>query len=340
MGFRLGEDLVRPFDKNGVQLVATAQLITKEHGVRIGVLMKRLAVLLVLPLAILLFFPVQLLGAPVACAGPTLIGANGPISIMGCVAVFDRTGKLDPAVTAKYLNTKDSIQIALANGRYSEHARHALGAATFADETTLEHAVNAGTCPAGESYPACLPEGTGAVIYDAESWHHTPDVQKESVANLRTYYRRAAAAAHSHRPRLLLIATPATDLVDVLSPGLPFRERFDEFIKLRIPAAAARYADVYESQGQGLEDDTSAYASFTLQAAQQAKAANPNVKPLGGLSTNPNGKEKSAQVLDAAADATAGIVAGWWINDPSHGDKCMQCQGPFAQMIVDFLKGL
>lgn len=302
---------------------------------RIGAVVKRVALLVVLPLAIVLFFPVQLFAAPVACAAtPTF---------MGCAAVFDRTWSHDRTVTAKFLNSKGSIQIALANGKYSSHAPEAIKAVTFADETQLAQAVATGTCSGDQSYPDCLPEGTGAVLYDAESWQHTPEVQKESVAALRTYYHRAAEAAHAHKPRLLLIATPATDLVDVLSPGLPFPERYDKFIQLGIAAAAARYADVYESQGQGLEDwedNPSAYASFTQRAAQQASGANPKVRNLGGLSTNPNGKEKSAEVLLAAAQASAGSVAGWWINDPSHGPKCEGCKGPFPEMIVDFLKGL
>jgi hypothetical protein len=131
--------------------------------------------------------------------------------------------------------------------------------------------------------------------------------------------------------------------VKVLAPER-FRDRTDRynaFIHLGIPAAAG-FADVYESQGQGLVDDPSEYASFTQRAAEQASGANPAVKNLGGLSTGPNGAEKAAQVLVDAAHESEASVAGWWINDPtSGGGECPGCSPvPHPETVVDFLQGL
>jgi hypothetical protein len=159
-------------------------------GARTGILMKRLATLLLLPAAVAIVSMLQLCFATAAGAVPEM---------MASAAVIDRTCELDPAITATFFDQPssiqmiDSVQLSLRNGKFSACAPQAVGAVSFADETLLEQAVSSGT----------LPEGTDAVIYDAEGWTRTPDVQKQSVTNLAFYYHRAANAAH--KAGLLLI---------------------------------------------------------------------------------------------------------------------------------------
>ena len=86
--------------------------------------------------------------------------------------------------------------------------------------------------------------------------------------------------------------------------------------------------DVLEIQGQSLERSTSTYAEFVREAAAQARAANPRVAILAGLSTNPPGAPVTSQQLTAAIHATRGIVDGYWLNIPGRGPRCPTCNSP------------
>jgi hypothetical protein len=172
-------------------------------------------------------------------------------------------------------------------------------------------------------------------MYDSEDWALTPAAQQQDPA---TYYQRAADAAHA--AGLLLIAAPATNLAYVLAPSAPRNQKYDQYLSLGIPAAAARYANVYLAQAQGLEADSSAYASFVQRAARQASDANPDVEILSGLSTNPSGVAQTASVMLDAAAASAPYIRGWWLNDPQAGPPCPKCTGPFPATIAGFLQGL
>jgi hypothetical protein len=141
-----------------------------------------------------------------------------------------------------------------------------------------------------------------AVVYDAERWQFTPlDEQKEPGRFAKL------AAAEAHRHGLIFIATPATDLVKSIErqPG----PLYPAFIRLGIAGKVASWADVYEIQAQGSENNLDEYRWFVEQAAMQARRANPHVVVLAGLSTNnPNDRQVTAQqlYLNSAGYASGG----------------------------------
>jgi hypothetical protein len=181
-----------------------------------------------------------------------------------------------------------------------------------------------------------IPSSIQAIIYDNEAWQFTPVDEQQHFA---FYVKEAADLVHSHH--MQLIATPATDLVNVLAPNIQQGNRYDRFLSLNIIKEAAQFANVVEIQAQGSESSTAKYTQFVRAAVAQAKAANPDVVVLAGLSTNPDGQKVSGQQLYAAFQATSGDVSGYWLNIPGNqGGYCPRCGTPQPQVAVDFLKKL
>lgn len=180
-----------------------------------------------------------------------------------------------------------------------------------------------------------LPADVKAIIYDNESWQFTP---KEEQLDLDRFERLAAEEIHRHGR--LFIATPAGDLVPVLSPKFERGKRNDEYLRLGIARLAARYADVYEIQAQYSLDDPPSYIRFVKAAAAQAHEVNPKVQVFAGLSTNPSGKNVTGDQLYQAVEATRGDVDGYWLNIPAGGPSCPKCGEAQPQVAVELLKKL
>jgi len=179
-----------------------------------------------------------------------------------------------------------------------------------------------------------LPAEVKAVLYDPESWEFTPPEEQHDIER---FSKLAAEAAHSRG--LTFIVTPAVDLTRVLSPQAT-SGRYDEFLRLGIPRAAARYADIYEIQAQGSLGDLALYVRFVKEAAEQARSVNPKVIVFAGLSTNPNGRHVTPKDLYDAVLATRNDVAGYWLNIPGGGAACPKCGEPQPQVAVELLKML
>jgi hypothetical protein len=172
-----------------------------------------------------------------------------------------------------------------------------------------------------------------AVLYDNEAWGLTPQVEQENFAQ---FAQRFAELAHEHG--YTLIVTPAVDLATrAQAPG---EKRFDTFLRLNIPADAARYADVYEIQAQGSQVPAGTFASYVAAAARQARAANPKVLVFAGISTNPSGHAVTADQILAAIDATRNFVDGYWFNVPAPGPSCPNCNSFRPDMAIDVLRRL
>lgn len=179
-----------------------------------------------------------------------------------------------------------------------------------------------------------LPKETKAVLWDPEAWQFTPPEEQHDIAK---YAQLAAEAVHGRG--LLFIATPATDLERALSPGVK-TNRYDEFLRLGIAGAAARYADIYEVQAQGSLGNLALYTRFVKGAVAQARAANPKVIVFAGLSTNPSGKHVTPKDLYDAVMATRNDVAGYWLNIPGGGPACPKCGEPQPQVAVELIRML
>lgn len=170
-----------------------------------------------------------------------------------------------------------------------------------------------------------------AILYDNEAWQFTP---VEEQRNFATYNEEAAALVHHHG--MLFISTPATDLVRVLAPKSSGK-RYDTFLQLGIIAAAAHYADVVDIQAQGSEMGVARYASFVRAAAAQARASNPNVEVLAGISTNPSGNRVDADIILRAIYATRDAVDGYWFNVPQPSAYCPSCSDFRPDMAIEVL---
>jgi hypothetical protein len=166
-----------------------------------------------------------------------------------------------------------------------------------------------------------LPAGTRALLYDPEAWSFTPAAEQHDLASAVS---RAKAAAHGHG--LALIVAPGLNLVTRHRGGRG--PRWWRFLDMNLIGAAARHADVIELQAQSLERDARVYEQFVRQAAAQARAANPHVRVLAGLSTNPPGPPVISEQLVAAIKATEQLVGGYWLNIPGKGPRCPTCNPP------------
>jgi hypothetical protein len=149
-----------------------------------------------------------------------------------------------------------------------------------------------------------------AVLYDPEHWEETPlNEQKDPF----TYMQLFSWAAHLRGYRV--ITTPARDLMGV--PGGACVARRGEaystaFVRCNIAGAAARYADITEVQAQGLQTEPGPYAALVRWTAAQARAANPSIVFLSGLSTRL--APVSAGQLFSASRAIEGVVDGFYLS--------------------------
>jgi hypothetical protein len=171
---------------------------------------------------------------------------------------------------------------------------------------------------------------TKAILYDNEAWQFTPQEEQDDLAD---YAQRFADLAH--QKGYLAIVTPAINLVR--TKGTPGEKRFDTFLRLNVPAAAAKYADVYEIQAQGSQVPANVFASYVTMAARQARAANPKVLVLAGISTGPSGQKMSAGEIVAAINATRTVVDGYWFNVPQQSEYCPKCGEFRPDLAIDVL---
>jgi hypothetical protein len=194
----------------------------------------------------------------------------------------------------------------------------------FPSLTGLSHALAGGR----------LPAGTRAVLYDPEAWSFTPAAEQRDPVQAAAH---AAGLARAHGLRL--IVAPALNLTTMLARGSS-EPRWRQFLDLRLAARMAKVADAIELQAQSLERDSGAYATFVGEAAAQARAANPGVTILAGLSTNPPGAFVPSDQLVAAIDASRASVDGYWLNIPDPGSRCPTCNQKRPDVGIEALRAV
>lgn len=172
------------------------------------------------------------------------------------------------------------------------------------------------------------------ILYDNEVWNFTPSDEQIHVID---YTKKAAQLVRAHG--LVFLTAPAVNLVRNLDPSSTGK-RYEAYLRLGIAGDSARYADVVVIQAQGSEAYLDKFRSFVSAAATQARAANPKVLVLAGISTNPSGQKVTADVVLKAIAATRGSVDGYWFNVPSPGPYCPGCSEFRPDMAIDVLKGL
>jgi hypothetical protein len=192
-----------------------------------------------------------------------------------------------------------------------------------------------------EGIEAGLPTAVRAVLYDNESWCFTPSTEK---ADAKSFARaEATAAAAIARADKLALAAPAQDIVRDMSDDAGANGTInDRYLALDLPGLAAANADVFEIQSQGLEARQDLFVPFVTAAANRARAVNPKVEVLAGLSTNPsNGVIPSSFSLCQLVFATRPVVDGYWLNVPKQSAYCPKCSAdPHADVALNLLRQL
>ncbi|GAC1421696.1 MAG: hypothetical protein NVSMB5_14970 [Candidatus Velthaea sp.] len=198
---------------------------------------------------------------------------------------------------------------------------NAVPVASFTSQRAIVAALESGS----------LPPGVRAILYDNERWQFTPQDEQIDPAS---YMHRVADLVHAHH--LLFITAPAVNLVRTIRGAR--REPYVDYLELQIAASAARYADVYEIQAQGSERSVARYERFVRDAAAQARAANPRVVVLAGVSTNPSGQRVTSDDVSAAIAATRPYVDGYWLNIPKPSAYCPKCNDFRPDIGIDVIR--
>ena len=148
-------------------------------------------------------------------------------------------------------------------------------------------------------------------MYDPERWRHTPLAeQQDPVAAIARF--GDLARQHGYR----VIITPHPGLVSV--KGGAFRREANEteedaYERSGIAEAAARAADIVETQAQRLQNDPQAYRELVSRTAERARRVNPEILVLSGLSTSPGFRATPQMLLDAWS-SVADVADGHYIS--------------------------
>jgi len=206
-----------------------------------------------------------------------------------------RIYRLDPRIARLYFDRSEAVVL---DGGWKGATRGAAWASLDAFVADVE---------AGR-----IPPEVEAVMYDPERWKATPpDDQRDPAMAMRVF--TAVARAHGYEQ---VILTPHPNLMEV--PGavcgaFPHETATEAFTRCGIAFTAGEVGDVVEIQAQSLQEDLRAYQDLVTQAASQARAANPDVVLLAGLSTR---FSDDAHDLLAAWDSVAEVVDGHYLAMP------------------------
>lgn len=169
-----------------------------------------------------------------------------------------------------------------------------------------------------------IPHTVRTVMYDPENWPSTPERERvDPVAAMRAF--ALMARAHGYR----VILTPHPSLMTVAGGKCTVRpgEAIEAaYVRCDIAGQAARYADIVETQAQYLETDPGAYGDFVSSTAAQARAANPDVLVISGLSTN-------------FVDSPAALYQAWFaVRDVTDGHYLAVPGGRRYAVAIGFLR--
>lgn len=148
-------------------------------------------------------------------------------------------------------------------------------------------------------------------MYDPERWRHTPaEEQRDPLAAMARF--GDVARRHGY----VCMITPHPGLLSI--PGSTLGRDAHEteeaaYERSGISEAAARAADIVETQAQRLQDRPDAYRRFVSATAARARDANPSVLVLSGLSTSP-GFPATPEMLFDAWGSVADVVDGHYIS--------------------------
>jgi hypothetical protein len=205
-----------------------------------------------------------------------------------------RVQRLDPSIAKLFFDRSSSYAL---NGGWNS----ATPAFAWASEAAFERDLRR---------DRIAPEIT-TVMYDPENWAATPlNEQQHPVEAMQAFASAARAAGYR------VVLTPHPNLVQVPGaecPAEPGEAIQAAFLRCGIIGAAAEQADVVEIQTQFLEGHTATYAAAVRALTTQARAANPDVVVLAGLSTR---FTLDARTLLTAWSAVRHVVDGHYLAIP------------------------
>lgn len=152
-----------------------------------------------------------------------------------------------------------------------------------------------------------------AIVYDPEYWGSTPLTERLHPITASTQF---AMLAHQHGYGF--IAAPGRDLL--LQSGADCSKQRGEtldqaYVRCGFPGKLAVVSDVFVVQTQADEATPDVMGSFANAAAAQARAANPQIRVFGIVSSeSPSGAEVTEQTMISAFATLAPLVDGYWVN--------------------------
>jgi hypothetical protein len=203
-----------------------------------------------------------------------------------------------------------------------------------------DHAIALGGRPGaitGQSWASCArfeaDASSGAIgpdvrvaMYDPERWRQTPVEEQRDPLGAMTRFGDVA-----RRHGYVCMTTPHPGLLSVKGSALAREADETEeaaYERSGITEAAARAADIIETQAQRLQNRPNAYRALVSATAARARAANPSVLVLSGLSTSP-GFPATPQMLLDAWSSVGDIVDGHYIS---------LAKGRYPEVMAAFLR--
>ncbi len=241
--------------------------------------------------------------------------------VLNRLATLDRSTALHFFDTPRTFVTGTTPSLLAALGMGS-----AVATATFTNETNLATALT----------DNAVAPGTDAVVYAPGHTSATPLVQQQ---HLGQYYYQAAQIAHQHG--MLLIAAPGLGLVAAHASKAPKASQPGAFLRLRIAATAARYADVFAAPAAPTAQPYPAsFAAFVRTAAAQAATAHPSVQLLTGLSAAAKPSRPAANALFDDYLGSRLRVSGYALSDRGPATPCAGCAQVASDTGLTFLRRL
>jgi hypothetical protein len=145
-------------------------------------------------------------------------------------------------------------------------------------------------------------------MYDPEGWDATPIAERRDPV---AYFKRFSQTAGQRGWTVIITPHPSLTSVAGARCGTQGDEsEFDAFLRCGLVGEAARWADIVEIQAQQLEIDPVAYRAFIVDAAAQARMANPRVQVIAGITT---GRSSTAEQMFRAWDSVRDVVDGYYL---------------------------
>jgi hypothetical protein len=179
-----------------------------------------------------------------------------------------------------------------------------------------------------DAISGAIPTDVRVAMYDPERWRHTPpDEQRDPIGAMTRFGELA------HGRGYVCMITPHPGLLSVEGSSLARGADESEeaaYERSGITEAAARAADIVETQAQRLQDRPDAYRSLVEATAARARGANPSVLVLSGLSTSPGFRATPQMLLDAWSS----------VRDVADGHYISLAKGRYPEVMAAFLRSV